>query len=147
MSDDTFMTKCIPCEGSGVLLTTWSRGPGNPPGNGYIRCAICGGTGLIDNRKQETREPVSEKSADNNIVLELRPEASDAMRTIYQLTTEGESRNGWPFKMRSKAVFEIRSVAEGYISEFEAMCYDDNHFKCAVPGSLKTTILELELYD
>ncbi len=69
------------------------------------------------------------------------------VRIIYQLTTKGDSLNGWPFRMRSKALFVTKEAAEAYIPEFEAACYDRTHFECAQSGTLRTTLLELDLYD
>ena len=75
-----------------------------------------------------------------------RPDLKNT-RPIFQLWAGGESRNGWPFKMRSKEVFTNRQDATAHITEFEARCYDETQLECAVPGSLKTTVVELELHD
>jgi hypothetical protein len=69
------------------------------------------------------------------------------VRTVYQLVTQGESRNGYRFNMRSKAIFGTKEAAEAHISEFEEKCCDPKYLESAVAGTLKTTILELEFYD
>ena len=64
---------------------------------------------------------------------------------LYQLAAVGHSVNGWEFKMRSKAVFLTREAAERHQPEFERKCCDPSFLDCAVPGSLKISIIELEL--
>jgi glycine cleavage system pyridoxal-binding protein P len=67
-------------------------------------------------------------------------------RIIYGLSTEGDSQNGWKFSMQSRHTFRSRKKAEKYIPTFEASCYDEKYFECAVPGSLKTKITAYELH-
>lgn len=67
-------------------------------------------------------------------------------RKIYGLLTEGDSRNGWKFSMRSAHMFRSRKKAEKYIPTFEAACCDEKYFESAVPGSLKTKTIEYELH-
>jgi hypothetical protein len=68
-------------------------------------------------------------------------------RPAFQLYAIGESRNGWKFRMMSKTIFTDRSVAERYIPEFEEKCCDEEQLESAVPGTLQTSITELELFD
>ena len=67
-------------------------------------------------------------------------------RIIYGLSTEGDSINGWKFKMRYKLMFLTRRSAERNIPQFEARCYDRNFFEVAKEGTLKTKVDEYELY-
>ena len=67
-------------------------------------------------------------------------------RKIYGLSTEGDSLNGWKFSMMCRHTFRSRKKAEKYIPTFEAACYDEKYFECAVPGSLKTKIIAYELH-
>lgn len=67
-------------------------------------------------------------------------------KTIYQVTAQGFSVNGWKFKMRSKAVFSTSKEAEVYKQEFEELCRDISYFDYAV-GKLNIKIIELEYYE
>lgn len=69
------------------------------------------------------------------------------IRTCYQLLADGESRNGWRFKSRSKAIYARREDAERAIGEFKDKCCDEKSFECAYPESLKIEVQELEFYD
>lgn len=68
-------------------------------------------------------------------------------RQVFQLSTVGESRNGWLFKMKSTAVFANPNDAKNQIPEFEASCVDESHIESAVPDTLETTIMTLDFYD
>jgi hypothetical protein len=67
-------------------------------------------------------------------------------RKIYGLYTEGNSLNGWKFKMSSKKMFKSRKSAEQHIAEFEKKCCDPEKFEAAEVGSLETKIMEYELH-
>ena len=67
-------------------------------------------------------------------------------RKIYGLYTEGNSLNGWKFKMSSKKMFRSRKSAEFHIMEFEKKCCDPEKFESAEVGSLETKIIEYELH-
>ena len=64
---------------------------------------------------------------------------------IFELVTVGDSVNGWKLKGRSKVVYLDRQNAASDIESFEAKWYDTTQFEHAVPGTLKTEIVEREL--
>lgn len=68
-------------------------------------------------------------------------------RPCYQLSAKGNSRNGWAFKMKSRAIFLDRADADKHIPEFRLLCTDDEkYFESAHEEGLEITIIELELY-
>lgn len=67
--------------------------------------------------------------------------------TIYQLSASGNSRNGWRFRMKSKAVFRTREDAEAYVPEFTERCCDEERLECAEREGLKISIIELDLHE
>lgn len=68
-------------------------------------------------------------------------------RCAFSLLARGDSLNGWPFKMHSKAVFDRREDAEAYMLAFRAACCDQRHFECADERTLKVEIIERDLYS
>jgi hypothetical protein len=69
------------------------------------------------------------------------------VRTCYQLWADGDSLNGWRFKMKSKAIYARREDAERGIPEFRDKCIDTQYFESAEPETLKIEVVELEFYD
>lgn len=67
-------------------------------------------------------------------------------RTIYELTAEGHSLNGWKFKLRGAVLYERREDAEADIPRFRANCVDRKHFECAQDDeTLEIKIVERRL--
>ncbi len=73
--------------------------------------------------------------------------ASNA-RSAFQLWARGDSLNGWPFRMHSKAIFARREDAESYIPEFRRRCIDQEFFECAVDNEdLVIKVVEFDFFD
>lgn len=64
---------------------------------------------------------------------------------LFELVTKGDSVNGWQLKGRSKKVYLDKQEAASGISSFEEQWYDTTEFEYAIPGTLKTEIVEREL--
>ena len=65
---------------------------------------------------------------------------------IYSLSAKGDSKNGWVFRMQSKAMFRNREDAEAYIPEFRRLCTDPAFLECAEEEGLVITVVERELH-
>jgi hypothetical protein len=66
---------------------------------------------------------------------------------VYQLHAEGGCSIGGVFRMASKKVFKYREQAVKFIPEFERLCCDDSQLYSAEKGTLKISVLELELVE
>lgn len=69
-------------------------------------------------------------------------------RAVFGLSARGHSLNGWPFRMKSKALFVTKEAAEAHIAEFRRLCTDEAFFECAQDDeTLRIQVVEFELFD
>jgi hypothetical protein len=64
---------------------------------------------------------------------------------VFKLACEGQSLNGWKLRGQSRLVYLDKQLAASDVETFEAKWYDQEQLECAVPGTLKTVIVEHEL--